>query len=278
MVYTRRIRAAVTVGAAAVALTATAGCGAQAVQDAAKKASPADLTAAVLTRVTERTKEIGSAEVTVKTDLGSGSPITMTGTYSWGEGAAYDVMMDTAAAQMQSVQDDPQLRALMVDGAYYYNVDPQPSGPLVGKHWMRVDVAAVLGEEGARTAENNADPTAGLRFIGLSKADDLGEQTVGGKKAHHYHARIDKDLVAKGELSPEEKKTLLNSLTGPVDAITVDVWVDDKDLPVRLVQEMGNVKMSMDFRKFGSAKAVTAPPVSDTADLSDEVRDSQAQG
>jgi hypothetical protein len=253
------------VGAAAVALTATAGCGAA--RDTAKAVSKADTIAEVLARVTDRTEKVGSAKADFTTDLGQGSPITMKGTYSWGKGAAYDVMMDTAAAQMQSVQDDPKVRALMVDGAYYYNVDPQPSGPLKGKHWMRVDVSAILGEDGAAAVEKNSDPTAGLRYIGLSNdTKDLGEQTVRGKEAHHYRATIDKSrLGAMGDALP-------NKVTGPVDSITIDVWVDGKDLPVRIVQVMGNMKVSVDFLKFGAAKTVTAPPASDTADLSDQIK------
>lgn len=276
----KRIRRAAAVGgAAAVVLTATAGCGTQAARDTAKVVSHADTIAAALERATDRTQKVGSAEVVFKTDMGAG-PVTMTGTYSWGKGAAYDIMMDTAAAQMEELQDDPQLRSLLVDGAYYYNVDPQPSGPLKGKHWMRIDVDAVLGEQGARFVEKSADPTAGLRYIGLSRnTEDLGEQTIRGKKATHYRATIDTDDMAakNGLLSPEEKGNLLNSVTGPVDTITIDIWVDDQDLPVKLVQEIGNVKVSADFMKFGSTKAVTAPPASDTADLSDAVRNSEAK-
>jgi hypothetical protein len=241
--------------------------------------SHADTIAAALERATDRTQKVGSAEVVFKTDMGAG-PVTMTGTYSWGKGAAYDIMMDTAAAQMEELQDDPQLRSLLVDGAYYYNVDPQPSGPLKGKHWMRIDVDAILGEQGARSVEKSADPTAGLRYIGLSRnTEDLGEQTIRGKKATHYRATIDTDDMAakNGLFSPEEKDNLLNSATGPVDTITIDIWVDDQDLPVKLVQEIGNVKVSADFMKFGSTKAVTAPPASDTADLSDAVRNSAAK-
>ncbi|MGW7367306.1 hypothetical protein ACWGI8_28755 [Streptomyces sp. NPDC054841] len=269
----RRIRTAVTLGAATVALTATAGCGTQTAgetaKDAAKVVSQADTIAAALARVTDRTEKIGSADVIFNTTMpGLAQPVTMTGTYTWGKGVAYDVTMDTAAVQMQAVQDDPKVRTMMVDGAYYYNVDPQPSGPLQGKHWMRVDVAAVLGEEGAASVEDQGDPTAGLRYIGFSKnTESLGEETIRGKETKHYRATINnKDMPAN-----------LESMTGPADSITVEIWVDDKDLPVRLVQEMGNMKVTADFLKFGSAKAVTAPPASDTANLSDEFKKNQGK-
>ncbi|MDX3096489.1 hypothetical protein PV417_18380 [Streptomyces sp. ME19-03-3] len=265
----RRIRVAATVGAAAVALTATAGC--SAARDTADAVGKTDSIAQILARMTSHTKKIGSAKVDMSTDLGNGSPVTMKGTYSWGDGLAYDAMVDTAAAQMQPLQDDPTMRALLVDGAYYYNVDPQPAGPLKGKHWMRVDLSAVLGKEGAAAVAKSGDPTAGLRFIGLTKdVEDLGEQTIRGRESHHYRATVAKSGLGDLEKSftPSEEKTIFNSVTGPVDEIVIDVWVDGKDLPVRMVQVMGKAKVTIDFLKFGGTKAVAAPAASDTADLS----------
>lgn len=271
----RHLRLAATVGAAAVALTATAGC--QAAHDTATAVGKSDSIAKILARVTDRTEKVGSAKVEFVTDPGQGTPITMTGTYSWGKGLAYDVMMDTDAAQMQALQDAPKLRTLMVDGAYYYNVDPQPAGPLKGKHWMRVDVSAMLGEQGAAAVEKNGDPTAGLRYIGMSKdAKDLGEESVRGIKAHHYRVTFDKDTLEAAGLSSEDKKNLLSSMTGSAGGIDMDVWVDGKDLPVRFVQVIGKMKVTADFLKFGDAKTVTAPPASDTADLSEQVKAGQS--
>ncbi|MFB7289443.1 hypothetical protein [Actinacidiphila glaucinigra] len=265
----RRIRVAATVGAAAVALTATAGC--SAARDTADAVGRTESIAQILARVTTTTEKVGSARVDVTTDVGQGTSVTMKGTYSWGKGLAYDVVMDTSAAQMQPLQDDPKVRALMVDGAYYYNVDPQPAGPLKGKHWMRVDLSAVVGADNADTMVKNADPTAGLRSIGLTKdVKDLGEQTIRGREARHYRATLDKTrLGAAGKaLSTADENSLFHSLVGTVDKVTIDVWVDGKDLPVRVVQVMGKMKVSMDFLRFGGTKAVAAPPASDTADLS----------
>ncbi|MFJ4847004.1 MULTISPECIES: hypothetical protein [unclassified Streptomyces] len=273
----RRMRLAVTVGAAVVALTATAGC--EAAHDTAEAVGKADTIAQILARVTDRTEKVGSAKVDFTTDLGQGTPINMVGTYSWGKGLAYDVMMDTKAAQMQAVQNDAKTRALLVDGAYYYNVDPQPGGPLKGKHWARIDMSALLGDKAAAATEQSGDPTSGLRYIGLSKdTEDLGEESVRGTKAHHYHATVGKkDLGAVGDaMSADEKKNLLSSMTGSVNSIDMDVWVDGKDLPVRIIQVMGKAKVTIDFLGFGDAKTVTAPPASDTADLSAQVRAAQS--
>ncbi|MEU6344014.1 hypothetical protein ABZ883_24080 [Streptomyces sp. NPDC046977] len=273
----RRMRLAVTVGAAVVALTATAGC--EAAHDTAEAVGKADTIAQILARVTDRTEKVGSAKVDFTTDPGQGAPVEMVGTFSWGKGIAYDVMMDTKAAQLQALQNDAKLHALMVDGSYYYNVDPQPAGPLKGKHWARVDMSAILGEQVAEQAQQSNDLTSGLRYIGLSKdTEDLGEESVRGVTAHHYHATVGKkDLGAMGDaMSSKDKKNLLNSMTGSVDSIDMDVWVDGKDLPVRIVEVMGKVKVTIDFLKFGSAKAVTPPPASDTADLSAQVRAAQS--
>ncbi|MFI7007026.1 hypothetical protein [Streptomyces sp. NPDC050145] len=278
----KHIRSVAWAGIAVAALATTTACSAETAKKTADAVGNADTIMAALTRASDRTKDLGSAEIESTTDLGTGAgPVSMDGTYSWGDGAAYDVMMDTKAAQMQSVQDDPTLRAKMVDGAYFYNVDPQPSGPLAGKHWMRVDVSAVLGESGAAAADKNADPTAGLRYIGLSKSvKDLGEETIRGKKATHYRGSITPESVNKSGsgLSQTDKDGLMGSFTGDVDKVTYDIWVDGDDLPVRMNQSMGRVSISMDFVKFGSTKPVTAPPVSDTADLTEQVKQQGAGG
>lgn len=270
----RGARATLTAAVTVVALAA-AGCTAQSVRNTADKAvDHTESITAALSRVTARTQKLGSARLEMTIDRGSGSPVSMTGVYSWGKGAAFDITMDTVAAQLDSVQDDPRIRAKMVKGAYYYGVDPQPEGLLKGKHWLRVDVAAVLGQSGADSVQGNADPTAGLRYFALSKnTKDLGAQTIRGTKTRHYHAKIDKDNIGtlKNALTKKDKKTLLSSLTGSVDSVTVDVWVDGKNLPVRLGEKFGKVKVTMDFLSFGSTRTITVPPASDTADFTDQL-------
>ncbi|MFC3577654.1 hypothetical protein ACFOZ0_31205 [Streptomyces yaanensis] len=54
--------------------------------------------------------------------------------------------------------------------------------------------------------------------------------------------------------------------------ITYDVWADGKDLPVRMTQSGAGMTVTMDFLKFGATKAIPAPPASDTADLTEQVK------
>jgi hypothetical protein len=263
------------VGVTAAALVATVGCSAETTKKAAEAVDSADQIMAALTRATDRTEELGSAEIKTTTtlDAAGGQPVSMDGTYSWGDGAAMDVEMDTAAAQMTALQDDPTTRVIMVDGAYYYDVDPQPSGPLAGKEWMRIDVSAVMGEAGADNIASNADPTATLRYMTAStEVKDLGEETVLGKKVTHYRGSVGAEHINKSKLTEAEKKAALTALEAGGGKITCDIWVDGKDLPVRIGQTGAGMTVTMDFVKFGATEEITAPPAADTGDLTEEVR------
>ncbi|WP_437059891.1 hypothetical protein [Streptomyces sp. enrichment culture] len=264
------------VGVTAAALLATVGCGAETTKKAAEAVDGADQIMAALTRATDRTAELGSAQIETTTTLeaAGGQPVSMDGTYSWGDGAAMDVEMDTAAAQMTALQDAPTTRMIMVDGAYYYDIDPQPSGPLAGKEWMRIDVSAVAGEAGADNMAANADPTAALRYMTSStKVKDLGEETVLGKKTTHYRGSVGAEHINKSKLTEAEKKAALAALEAGGGKITCDIWLDGKDLPVRMEQTGAGMTVTMDFLKFGATEEITAPPAAETGDLSKEVRE-----
>ncbi|MFD8272353.1 hypothetical protein [Streptomyces flaveolus] len=272
------------VGLTAATIVATSACGSQGAKDAAETADKAatkavdkaDSIMAALTRATDRTEELGSAEVRTTTtlDAAGGEPISMDGTYSWGDGAAMDVEMDTAAAQMSALQDDPTTRVLMVDGAYYYDVDPQPSGPIAGKEWMRIDVAAVAGEAGADNMAANADPTAALRYMTAStEVEDLGKETVLGKETTHYRGSIGAEHIERSKFTEAEKKAAITALEASGGKLTCDLWIDGKDLPVRISQTGAGMTVKMDFVKFGATEKITAPPAAQTGDLTEQVRE-----
>ncbi|MGW3649052.1 hypothetical protein [Streptomyces sp. NPDC000878] len=269
------------VGFTAAALVAASGCGAETVKHAAEAVDDTGAIMAALARATDRTEELGSAEVSVTTDLGNG-PIAMEGTYSWGDGFAYDLEMDTRAAQMQDVQDDPTIHALFVGGDYYYDVDPQPSGPFKGKEWMKVDGSVVFGEQGAQavTASGGGSPTAFMRSLKYAKdVEDLGVQTLNGQRTTHYRAVIDQSRMGGLKEVYGKEGTLFDSATGGGTSIDMDVWVGAKDLPVRIKQKIGTMTVTMDFRKFGATAKVTPPPTAQTADVSELLKSaSQQQG
>lgn len=274
------------VGLTAAAMVAATACGSEGAKSAAEGAekaadtavSKADTIMAALSRATDRTEELGSAEVRTTTDLGTGEPIAMDGTYSWGDGYALDVEMDTEAVQMQDLTDSPTVRTLFVDGAYYYDIDPQPAGPLAGKEWMKIDGSAIFGESGAAAfsgaggGASPADSMKGLKYA--SDVEDLGSETVNGKPTTHYRAVLDGEDMGKFKDAFSGADSMLNS-TGS-DSITMDIWVGEKDLPVRLTQEFGAMTVTMDFDKFGATKEIVAPPAQEVGDLTEEVKDSGA--
>ncbi|MEU6667634.1 hypothetical protein [Streptomyces sp. NPDC046727] len=259
----------------AATLAAVSGCGTEGAKTAVKAVDKADTAMAALSRATDRTEDLGSAEVRMSTDLGNGKgPIAMDGTFSWGDGHAYDVQMDTVAAGMGTLQDSPKIHCLLVDGAYYYDVDPQPSGPLKGKEWMKVDASAVLGDKGAQSVSGSAgSPTASLKGLKYAhEVKNLGPATVNGHRATHYRAVVDQAHMGKFKDVYGDKNTLMGSVTGGATSLTMDIWVDGNDLPVRMKQKVGAVTVTMDFEKFGQTATVKAPPAAQTADLTEAVK------
>ncbi|MEV0978232.1 hypothetical protein [Streptomyces sp. NPDC049915] len=274
---------AVWVGFTAAALLTVSACGAQTTKKAADVAETAQSRImAALSRATDQTQNLGSAEVRMSTDLGNGrAPVTAEGTYSWGKGFAFDVEMDTKAAQMQQVHAAPKTRMIFLGGAYYYDIDPQPSGPLKGKEWMKVDASALFGDKGAQALNGSSgagSPSASMRGLKYANdVDDLGTETVDGQRAHHYKAVIDRAHMGRFKEAYGDDDSLFGSMTGGVDSITMDVWVNGKDLPVRMKQQLGRATVTMDFEKFGATATVTAPPAAQTGDLTDAIKARQQQ-
>ncbi|GLP65694.1 putative lipoprotein [Streptomyces sp. TUS-ST3] len=268
------------VGLTAAAMVAVTGCGSDGVQRAADVVDKSDAIMAALARATDRTENLGSAEVRISTATAGTAPITMEGTYSWGAGYAFDVEMDTKAAQMQLLQDAPTMRMLFVDGAYYYDVDPQRSGPLKGKEWMKVDASAVFGEKGAQafSGGGGGSPAASMKSLKYAKnVKDLGKETVDGQSTTHYRAELDQAQLGKFKDAYGDADSLAGSITGGATSMTMDIWVGGKDLPVRLKQRIGTMTVTMDFEKFGRTAVVKAPPAAETGDLSDALKDAAAK-
>jgi hypothetical protein len=176
---------------------------------------------------------------------------------------------------MQQLQDAPTTRMLFVDGAYYYDVDPQPAGPLKGKEWMRIDASAVFGDKGAQafSGGGGGSPAASMRSLKYANnVEDLGKETVDGQSTTHYRARIDQAQMGKFKDAYGDADSLAGSVTGGASSMTMDIWVGGKDLPVRLKQKIGAMTVTMDFEKFGKTAVVKAPPAAETGDLSEAVK------
>lgn len=276
------MRTRMTAGIAGALLVAgtVSGCGTEGVQRAAETVDQAGVALAALKKSATKADDLGSAEVESTISMPGVQAAEMDGTFSWGNGLAYDVEMDAAKLGMGPLAKDGTIRALFVGGAYYYEVDPQPQGPLKGKRWMKVDASALLGKGAASLGQSNGNPVAGLRFIGLSDdVEKVGEETVLGRRTTHYSGTISKDDLGRSKelLAPDDKNSLMNSLTGgAVSSVTIDIWVDGQDLPVRIQQKFGKASVSMDFKSFDKAKKITPPPAADTVDMTAEIKKATA--
>ncbi|MFE5596870.1 hypothetical protein [Streptomyces sp. NPDC056549] len=261
---------------------ALSGCGAErAVDRAAESVDEAVDVLAALRKTSTKADQAGSAQVETTVSMPGAKGIRMDGLWSWGKGTAFDVQMDARQAGMADVTKSDTVRVLFVDGTYYYKVDPTLVGGPAGKHWLSVDASVVMGRDGTDMAKQS-NPVAGLRFIGTSRhAQEVGLETVLGRETTHYTATISKDDLGRAGtvLAPNDKNALMNSFTGGnVTSITIDVWVDGRDLPVRIKQKIGQASVSVTFKSFDKAKQVTAPTAADVLDMTETIKQQAAAG
>ncbi|WP_369384116.1 hypothetical protein [Streptomyces sp. cg36] len=279
--------------AAAVVLAGLTACTAQQADKAAKppvrsaKAAASSARATVLAalaRTTSKTDHAQSATITATiTGAGQPAPMTASGTYTWGGDApAFDTVIDTRSSGVSDLRADGHTRMLFVDGGYYYLIDPQKTGPFTGKHWLKVDASAVIGQQGkAAIGRGSSDPTVGLKALkGARDVLDLGTETVRGRATRHYLVRVGPSQwgEAGDALTGRTKDSQMGGYTGDVKEITIGLWVDPRtDLPVRMEETIGTAQVKIDFKSFGGPKTITAPRTSDIVDITDEVKGQSPQ-
>ncbi|MCY0922146.1 hypothetical protein OS965_28985 [Streptomyces sp. H27-G5] len=259
-------KAAAGVTAALFMTVGVVGCSASPV--AQQAADSAEALVAALSQASDEASKAGSADIdmTVTSPDTGGKPVSMKGVYSWGNGLAMETEMPAKDLQMEDLVADGTITMRLVDGAYYYGVDPAEAGPFKGKTWLKIEASAVLGEAGAAgMTQAESDPTAGLKSLKYARGvTKVGTEDVNGKKAVHYHASVPADKLG-------DAAAAYNAL-GTGGELVADVWVDDKGMPARMNQTFGTTTVRMDFLSFGVARAITAPPAGDTADMTEMVK------
>lgn len=237
-------------------------------------ADTAETLVATLTKASDEASKAGSAKVkmTVSTPDTGGKPVLMEGVYSWGNGLAMEAEMPAKDLEMEDLVADGTVTMRLVQGAYYYGVDPASEGPFKGKSWLKVEASAILGDAGASAMNaGNNDPTAGLKTLKWAKdVKKVGTETVNGKSAVHYRATIPKERMG-------DAASVFGAVGGgSADGLVADVWVDDKGMPARLTQTYGDVSGDVEFLSFGVAQDIAVPPAADTADMTDLIKNGGA--
>ncbi|CAM5308172.1 putative lipoprotein [Streptomyces avidinii] len=261
-------RTAAGIAAALIVTAGVSGCAAGA-SVGKQAADSAEALVATLAKASDDASKAGSADVrmTVTMPDTGGKPVQMNGVYSWGNGLAMEAETPAKDLEMEDLVADGTITYRLVQGSYYYGVDPAPEGPFKGKTWLKLDASAVLGDKGAAAMESgNNDPTAGLKSLKwANNVTKIGKEDVNGKSSVHYRATVPSDKLG-------DAASAFGAMGGGAGDLVSDIWVDDKGMPSRLNQTVGTTSVNVDFLSFGVAKDITAPPAADTADITDLVK------
>jgi hypothetical protein len=159
----------------------------------------------------------------------------------------------------------------------------------VGTPWVRLDLQRLGARAGidlnALMSMRNSDPTEMLSYLQASSRslELVGEDTIRGVKAAHYHVVVDLQKIADSAPAAErrafrrimaEELRVLGTHTLPVD-----VWIDSSGLVRRervdmtlrspsLPQDV-SMQMTMDLFDFGAPVHVVAPPAGQVTDVTD---------
>jgi LppX_LprAFG lipoprotein len=169
----------------------------------------------------------------------------------------------------------------LTDGlTMYLRSDELTTGVIGDKHWIKVDLEKLAGEQGADLGElqqlGSADPTDFLAYLKqVRDVHKLGSEDIDGTPTTHYRATIDLDKVADSAGDAAESVRQLQKLSGQ-KTIPTDVWIDaqgrarrqsvaysaQQPVPMR-------IQFTIDYEKFGVPVDVEAPDDGDTVDLGD---------
>ena len=140
------------------------------------------------------------------------------------------------------------------------------SALLGGKEWISMDLSALGGDSPA--GANPANLLAMLR--GIADVEEIGTDTVRGKKATHYTGRINMSN-AIGAAPSADKKQVSSVFENLSKEFPVDVWVDSEGRTVKLSTNGGgsenNFSFSLEFFDFGADLNISAPPAGDVGSL-----------
>lgn len=196
-----------------------------------------------------------------------GRKVRFDGLFTWGGQPAMNVTSPTAQLGLQRLHPANRTRVLLVGDSYYYGVDPRPSGPLKGKHWMRAPLPQG-DKSGAATHGLQAHPEFGLRMLPDATGwTDLGPDNLDGTVGRHYQGTVTLAALSADTRLARAVGSSLPALLAGADNAELDVWVDAHGKPLRWVAQMGTGRsVAVDLFAFGGRRSITAPPAQDTVD------------
>lgn len=161
----------------------------------------------------------------------------------------------------------------LVGTSAYAQVPQEYRARTGGKSWLKADLALMapligLDPDEITSTLQNAEPTAHAKAL-LAGGDlkVVGEETVDGVKTVRYSGTTP---VAKylPNVRPEARDAVERRLTKlGVTEVKTDVWVDESYQIRQAKAVLGSADLTMRFSDYDQPVDVTAPPTSDTADL-----------
>jgi hypothetical protein len=233
-----------------------------------------------------RTTATGSARITTTTAVGNGGrsvPVTATGTIGFANRSA------DLTETLPGTQGSGETR--FVGGVLYEKLPGSLAGRLThGKPWLSLDVAKLSGQgDGSLqqlVTDSPSDPSSVLNFLrGAGSVSKVGPDTVDGVPTTHYGVVLDLDKAAQGQDATTQQN--VRALEGELGSHTLpaQIWLDAQGRLRKLTlhetlsgapmtQSGSTAKtgpVSFDFTAtlsdFGVPVHITAPPASQTADL-----------
>ncbi|WP_217143337.1 hypothetical protein [Streptomyces sp. AC627_RSS907] len=214
--------------------------------------------AAEALRTVERaTGRAGSARVESTTVMGRELSLEAVGALGWSGGLTGTLTITytggTTAETMRRL-GTTSMEARYLPDAYYARMGDRFAGRAGGRHWIKyvyADVEDLGGDTAVGFADQMRDTTPHQAVKRLLAADDVrevGEETTRGRRTTHWTGTV-------GGATPQ----------------TVDIWVDDRDLPVKKVERgrtgTGELTQTAYYSDYGVTVSAKRPPAGDTADF-----------
>lgn len=169
----------------------------------------------------------------------------------------------TVAMHMSINVSGQPLQLVVVDRALYVKGTGFMSSP--DKPWLKVNV----GDANNPLAKlfDSANPAAYAAYLkGITRLTDEGVQTVDGVQTRHYSVTVDAAKMLAG--NPAFQGQSAASLGVP-RIVKGDVYVDSKNLPVKMTVSMGKVaSFEAHFSRYGEPVSVQAPPADQVREFS----------
>ncbi|WP_055588937.1 hypothetical protein [Peterkaempfera griseoplana] len=236
--------------------------------------------------VAKSTDSASSARMRMVERVPKVGTITASGVMSW-KPLSMDLTMDTSGIAGASQAGAGSLRMVMTGQVMYMNMGAKAAASLQGKHWLKMDLAAVAKSQGGAgqqmldqlNKQSGQDPTQSVGLItGSGNVKQVGRETVDGVSTTHYRGTVDITSLAEkqgslGSMTATQRKQFETQMTKlGVKTMNIDLWANDQKRPVKVHETAqtanGPLDIVVDYSDYGTPVHAVAPPASDTLDLS----------